>query len=163
MSEANLADEFAAILRETGAEPSRILIEITETSLMADVETNLRVLRQLAELGLSVAVDDFGTGYSSLAQLTRMPVSVLKIDKAFIDGIESSVESRTVVRAVIGLGRALGMKLVAEGVENEAQLLELRSHGCDSIQGYLFYRPLDEQTFIETVTRELARDKKIEQ
>lgn len=163
LSEALLADEFAAILRDTGADPSRILIEITETSLMADVETNLRVLRQLDELGLRVAVDDFGTGYSSLAQLTRMPVSVLKIDKAFIDGIESSVESRTVVRAVIGLGRALGMKLVAEGVENEAQLLELRGHGCDLIQGYLFHRPLEEQIFIETVTRELACDKKIEQ
>lgn len=162
LSEPNLADEFAAILRETGADPSRILIEITETSLMADVETNLRVLRQLASLGLSVAVDDFGTGYSSLAQLTRMPVSVLKIDKAFIDGIENSAESRTVVRAVIGLGRALGMKLVAEGVENEAQLLELRGHGCDLIQGYLFHRPLDEQTFIKVVTSELASDKKID-
>ncbi len=162
LSEPNLAEEFAAILRETGADPSRILVEITETSLMADVETNLRVLRQLASLGLSVAVDDFGTGYSSLAQLTRMPVSVLKIDKAFIDGIENSTESRTVVRAVIGLGRALGMKLVAEGVENEAQLLELRGHGCDLIQGYLFHRPLDEQTFIKTVTNELERDLKID-
>ena len=160
LSEVNLAEKFAAILRETGADPSRILIEITETALMADVETNLRVLRQLAELGLRVAVDDFGTGYSSLAQLTRMPVSVLKIDKAFIDGLESSAESRTVVRAVIGLGRSLGMKLVAEGVENEAQLLELRSLGCDLIQGYFFYRPLDEQTFIKTVTSELANDKK---
>lgn len=162
LNEVHLADEFAAILSESGADPSRILIEITETALMADVETNLRVLRQLAELGLRVAVDDFGTGYSSLAQLTRMPVSILKIDKAFIDGIESSAESRTVVRAVIGLGRALGMKLVAEGVENEAQLLELRSNGCDFIQGYFFYRPLDEKTFINTVTNELANDKKID-
>jgi diguanylate cyclase (GGDEF)-like protein len=162
LSEPNLADEFAAILRETGADPARIMIEITETSLMADVETNLRVLRQLANLGLSVAVDDFGTGYSSLAQLTRMPVGVLKIDKAFIDGIENSAESRTIVRAVIGLGRALGMKLVAEGVENEAQLLELRGHGCDLIQGYLFHRPLDEPTFIKTVTNELERSLKID-
>jgi len=159
LNEENLADEFAAILRETGADPSRILIEITETSLMADVETNLRVLRQLAELGLRVAVDDFGTGYSSLAQLTRMPVSVLKIDKAFIDSIEISAENRTVVRAVIGLARSLGLKLVAEGVENEAQLLELRSLGCDYIQGHFFHRSLDEQTFIKTVTRELANDK----
>ncbi|MFA6014605.1 MAG: EAL domain-containing protein [Gallionellaceae bacterium] len=159
LSETNLADEFATILRETGADPTRILIEITETSLMADVDTNLRVLRQLDSLGLRVAVDDFGTGYSSLAQLTRMPVSVLKIDKAFIDGIENNAESRTVVRAVIGLGRALGMKLVAEGVESETQLLELRSHGCDYIQGYLFYRPLDRQTFINTFAVELASNK----
>jgi diguanylate cyclase (GGDEF)-like protein/PAS domain S-box-containing protein len=156
LSETRLADAFAAILRETDADPTRILIEITETSLMADVETNLRVLKQLADLGLRVAVDDFGTGYSSLAQLTRMPVSVLKIDKAFIDGIESIPESRTVVRAIIGLGRSLGLKLVAEGVENEAQLLELKSYGCDYIQGYLCYRPLDQQTFIDAVSSDLA-------
>jgi diguanylate cyclase (GGDEF)-like protein/PAS domain S-box-containing protein len=159
LGEANLAGEFAAILKETGADPLRILIEITETSLMADVETNLRVLRQLADLGLRVAVDDFGTGYSSLSQLTRMPVSVLKIDKAFIDGIESNPESCLVVRAVIGLGRSLGLKLVAEGVENEAQVLELRSYGCDFIQGYFFHRPLDEKTFIDTVTAGLGSDK----
>ncbi len=159
LSEADLAEEFTSILRETGADPTRILIEITETSLMADVETNLRVLRKLADLGLRVAVDDFGTGYSSLAQLTRMPVSVLKIDKAFIDGIESNQESRTVVRAVIGLGRALGMKLVAEGVETETQLQELRGYGCDFIQGYLCYRPLEERLFIEAVTAGLSHDK----
>lgn len=150
LGEAHLVQEFNHILRETGADPSRILLEVTETSLMADVETNLRVLRQLTDLGLRVAVDDFGTGYSSLAQLTRMPVSVLKIDKAFIDGIENNSESRTVVRAIIGLARALGLQLVAEGVENQAQLAELRNHGCDFIQGYLFYRPLEETTFIKT-------------
>lgn len=160
LGETNLAEEFGAILRETEADPTRILIEITETSLMADVETNLRVLRQLADLGLRIAVDDFGTGYSSLAQLTRMPVSVLKIDKAFVDGIENNPESRAVVRAIIGLGRSLGLKLVAEGVENEAQLLELRSHGCDYIQGYFFHRPLDEHTFITTVTDALKDDKR---
>lgn len=150
LSEAHLAQEFDQILRQTGADPRRIIIEITETSLMADVDTNLRVLRQLTDLGLRVAVDDFGTGYSSLAQLTRMPVSVLKIDKAFIDGIENNPESRTVVRAIIGLGRALGLQLVAEGVENRAQLTELRSYGCDFIQGYLFHRPLNETAFITT-------------
>ena len=156
LDEENLARDFAQILRETGADPARMLIEITETSLMADVETNLRVLKQLAELGLRVAVDDFGTGYSSLAQLTRMPVSVLKIDKAFVDGVDKQADSRTLIRAIIGLGRSFGMKLVAEGVENEAQLLELRSNGCDFIQGYLCYPALDEQTFIETVDREMS-------
>lgn len=158
LDEETLAQDFAGILRETGADPTRMLIEITETSLMADVETNLHVLRQLAELGLRVAVDDFGTGYSSLAQLTRMPVSVLKIDKAFVDGVDKQADSRTIIRAIIGLGRSLGMKLVAEGVENEAQMLELRSNGCDFIQGYLCHRPLEEQTFIETVDREMSSE-----
>ncbi len=156
LGDKNLAEDFAAVLRETGADPAHILLEVTETSLMADVETNLRVLRQLAEMGFRVAVDDFGTGYSSLAQLTRMPVSVLKIDKTFIDDIEHQQESLTVVRSIIGLGRALGLKMVAEGVENEQQVLELQAHGCDYIQGYYFHRPLDEQSFIAAMEYELS-------
>jgi hypothetical protein len=158
LSEESLAEDFAAILRETGAVPARLLLEITETSLMADVEANLRILRRLAELGLRVAVDDFGTGYSSLAQLTRLPVSVLKIDRAFVDGIAKSDESRTVIRAIIGLGRELGLKLVAEGVENGDQRRELCTYGCDFIQGYYFHRPLEEKVFIETVERETGSD-----
>jgi EAL domain-containing protein (putative c-di-GMP-specific phosphodiesterase class I) len=150
----SLADDFASILRETGADPARLLLEITESALMADVETNLRILRRLSDLGLRVAVDDFGTGYSSLAQLARLPVNVLKIDRAFVDGIDKSEESRTIIRAVIGLGRALGLKLVAEGVENDAQRRELCTYGCDLIQGYYFHRPLEEAIFVETFERE---------
>ncbi|MDD2712797.1 MAG: EAL domain-containing protein [Simplicispira sp.] len=158
LNDESLVEDFAATLRETGADPARLLLEITETSLMADVETNLRVLRRLADLGLRVAVDDFGTGYSSLAQLTRLPVHVLKIDRAFIDGIDRSEESRAVIRAVIGLARALGLKLVAEGVENGAQQRELCAYGCDWIQGYYFHRPLEEPVFIETIEREFLED-----
>lgn len=154
LNEVSLVDEFAAILQETGADPARLLLEITETSLMADVETNLRILRRLADLGLRVAVDDFGTGYSSLAQLTRLPVNVLKIDRAFVDGIEKNEESRTLIRAVIGIGRSLGLKLVAEGVETGAQQRELCTYGCDMIQGYYFHRPLEQSVFVETFERE---------
>lgn len=154
LNEANLVEEFSTILQETGADPARLLLEITETSLMADVETNLRILRRLADLGLRVAVDDFGTGYSSLAQLTRLPVNVLKIDRAFVDGIEKSEESRTIIRAVIGIGRSLGLKLVAEGVETGAQQRELCTYGCDMIQGYFFHRPLEKDVFCETFERE---------
>lgn len=154
LNEASLVDDFSTILRETGADPTRLLLEITETSLMADVETNLRILRRLAELGLRVAVDDFGTGYSSLAQLTRLPVNVLKIDRAFVDGLEKSEESRTLIRAVIGIGRSLGLKLIAEGVETGTQQRELCTYGCDMIQGYYFHRPLEEATFIATFERE---------
>ncbi|MGZ5049964.1 MAG: EAL domain-containing protein [Methylobacter sp.] len=154
LGEGGLVDEFFTILAETNADPNRILLEITETSLMTDVEANLRVLRRLAERGLRVAVDDFGTGYSSLAQLTRLPVSVLKIDRAFIDGLDKNAEARTVIRSVIGLGRSLGLKLVAEGVETATQRLELCVYGCDLIQGYFFHRPLKESSFIETVERQ---------
>lgn len=163
LNEDSLLEEFSSILQETGADPTRLLLEITETALMADVESNLRILRRLADLGLRVAVDDFGTGYSSLAQLTRLPVNVLKIDRAFVDGIEKNEESRTIIRAVIGIGRSLGLKLVAEGVETGAQQRELCTYGCDLIQGYYFHRPLEEKVFCETFEREqgdLADDTK---
>ena len=150
-----LVDVFAAALHETGADPARLLLEITETALMADIDKNLRILHRLADLGLRLAIDDFGTGYSSLAQLTRMPVNVLKIDKAFIDNIDRDPESRAVIRAVVSLGRVLGLQLVAEGVENSDQQLELCGYGCDFIQGYYFHRPLPEAAFVDTVEREI--------
>ena len=155
LSKESVVDEFAAILRETGAAPARLLLEITETALMVDVELNLRILRRLTELGLRLAVDDFGTGYSSLAQLTRLPVAVLKIDRAFVDGLDKRPEHRAVIRAVIGLGRALGLKLVAEGVETDAQRLELCADGCEFAQGYYFHRPLAEPVFVTTLESEL--------
>lgn len=156
LNEASLPDDFANIIREFGADPGRIQLEITESSLMADVENNLRILRRLADMGLRCAVDDFGTGYSSLAQLTRLPVSVLKIDRAFVDGLDKSENSRVIVRAIIGLGRALGLKMVAEGVENSSQQNELCAYGCDMIQGYFFYRPMNEDTLIETFNRQIS-------
>ena len=155
LNEKNLLEEIKRIVKTYASDPSRILLELTETALMADIENNIRVLRSLADMGFRVAIDDFGTGYSSLAQLTQLPVNVLKIDRAFVDGLGRQIESRAVVKAVIGLGRALGLKMVAEGVENEAQLLELRQFGCDYIQGYYFYHPLPEQQFIEAVEQDL--------
>jgi diguanylate cyclase (GGDEF)-like protein len=155
LNEASLVESFTAILQETGADPKRLVIEITETALMADVEANMRLLHRLANMGFRVAVDDFGTGYSSLAQLTRLPVAVLKIDRAFIDGIDQSPESRTVIRAVIGLGRELGLTMIAEGVETAAQQLELCGYGCDFIQGYHFHRPMEEAALVATIDREL--------
>lgn len=159
LNEKNLLAEIQAMIKSYACDPSRILLEITETALMADIDTNLRMLRNLADLGFRVAIDDFGTGYSSLAQLTKLPVNVLKIDKAFIDGIEHQPESRAVVKAVIGLGRAVGLKMIAEGVESPAQLLELRNFGCDLVQGYLFYRPLEKNQFIEVVEQSFKNDR----
>jgi diguanylate cyclase (GGDEF)-like protein len=151
-----LADVFADILRDTGADPDRLLLEITESMLMVDIDAKLRVLDQLAGMGLRMAMDDFGTGYSSLAQLARLPVDVLKIDRSFIQDIAESGESRAVVEAVVGLGRALGLKLVAEGVETAAQQLELCGYGCDLIQGYYFYRPMPADQMVEAVERQTA-------
>jgi diguanylate cyclase (GGDEF)-like protein len=157
LDDPGLVDSFAAILRETGADASRLLLEITESMLMDDIDAKLQVLGALSGVGLRMAMDDFGTGYSSLAQLARLPVDVLKIDRSFITGIAESGESRAVVEAVIGLGRALGLKLVAEGVETAAQQLELCGYGCDLIQGYYFYRPMPANELVQAVERQAAR------
>ncbi|OWW21883.1 EAL domain-containing protein [Noviherbaspirillum denitrificans] len=162
LSDGSLADLFAEILRDTGADPSRITLEITETSLMADVESNLQVLSRLAGFGLRVAVDDFGTGYSSLAQLTRMPVEVMKIDRMFVECMETDGESRLITRAIINLGKSLGLKLVAEGVDSQAQWRELCSMGCDFIQGYLFHRPMPEKDFIALLDEDLSSREGVE-
>ncbi|NKN31981.1 EAL domain-containing protein [Marichromatium bheemlicum] len=146
LNDAGLVDDFTAILADTGADPSRILLELTETSLMSDVNFNLGMLRQLAEHGLRVAVDDFGTGYSSLAQLLRLPVSTLKIDREFVDGLDKRNDSRAIVSAVCSMARAMDLGVIAEGVENTHQLDYLRDIGCHYVQGYHFYRPLPAET-----------------
>ncbi|MBO8084830.1 MAG: EAL domain-containing protein [Marichromatium sp.] len=149
LNDATLVDDFVAILEATGADPERILLELTETSLMSNVNFNLGMLRRLAERGLRVAVDDFGTGYSSLAQLLRLPVSSLKIDREFVDGLDKRHDSRAIVSAVCSMARAMGLGVIAEGVENPRQFDYLRDMGCDHVQGYHFYRPLTAQTMRE--------------
>ncbi len=101
----------------------------------------MRNLRRLAEGGITVAIDDFGTGYSSLAYLQRLPVDVLKIDKAFVDGVARGGPDAALARTVVALGHACGLRTVAEGVETEAQRAALAALGCDAAQGYLFARP----------------------
>ncbi|WP_090204829.1 EAL domain-containing protein [Ectothiorhodospira magna] len=157
LTDESLLDEMRRVLMETAADPTRITLEVTETALMADIDANIRMLRRLTDMGLRLAVDDFGTGYSSLAQLTRLPVDILKIDRAFVDGIETHHESRTVVRAVISLGRSLGLQLVAEGVETQGQHLELMSGGCDLFQGYLFHAPMKPKELILAVNEQLRQ------
>lgn len=149
LSEAGLVDDFTQIIETTGAEPSRIVLEVTETSLMADIASNKAVLKQLTKLGMKTAVDDFGTGYSSLSQLLRMEVDTLKIDREFIDGMELRSDSRIVVSTICRMAKSLQLELVAEGVENEKQWDILRTFGCDFVQGYFFYRPMEEQPFVD--------------
>ena len=108
---------------------------------MADPAAGLKVLQDLRALGVELAIDDFGTGYSSLSYLKRFPVDVLKIDRSFVDGLGDDPEDTAIVTAIISLGRALGLRVVAEGVETERQLAELRRLGCDRAQGFMFARP----------------------
>lgn len=151
LNEIDIVDEFKSILVEESANPKKILLEVTETSLMSDVQTNLRMLNGLHQLGMKIAVDDFGTGYSSLSQLLRLPISVIKIDREFIDGLDKRKESKLITAAIIQIAKKLGKGVIAEGVENEAQLFEIRVLGVNHIQGYYFYRPLSENKLMEAL------------
>lgn len=140
--EPDLADQIGTRLRKAGLPGQMMHVEITETSLMAGVDTAASVLSRLKDHAIQVQVDDFGTGYSSLSYLCRFPIDTLKIDRSFIGQMEQSAESLEVVRTIVRLGKNLGMALVAEGVETERQLELLREMECDLAQGFLFSRPL---------------------
>lgn len=138
----SLFEDFKQALLVSGANPRGIVLEITETTLMSDVDSHQPLLNQLVAIGVRIAVDDFGTGYSSLALLTRLPVGILKIDRSFVSNCDTHAENRVVMRAVVGLGKAMGLQLVAEGVETESQRKFLQELECESVQGYFHYRPL---------------------
>ena len=130
-----------SVLLETGLPPSRLELEITEGVLIGDFSRAVSILRRLKALGAHIAMDDFGTGYSSLSYLQAFPFDKIKIDQAFISNLESNAQSATIVRAVIGLARALNLPVLAEGVETQAQLTFLANERCDEVQGYLIGRP----------------------
>jgi diguanylate cyclase (GGDEF)-like protein len=130
------------ILSRTGLPPEYLTLEITESALMEDAASALSVLRALKEIGVQLAIDDFGTGYSSLSYLQRLPLDFLKVDQSFVEALGVNAEGEAIVCAVINLAHALGLKVVAEGVETTEQLEILRSFRCDMAQGFLFSRPL---------------------
>lgn len=125
----------------------RLKIELTESLMMDDINESIRRMLGLKELGVGIAMDDFGTGYSSLARLKRLPLDQLKIDRAFVHDLASADDAEAIVHAIIEMGRALGLQVVAEGVETQAQLDSLHRHGCDAFQGYLLGRPVDAGEF----------------
>jgi diguanylate cyclase (GGDEF)-like protein/PAS domain S-box-containing protein len=150
------------VLADTGLDASALELEITETAAMQNAETTVDVLQALRELGVSIAIDDFGTGYSSLNYLKRFPITAVKIDRAFIRDLATSEGDAAIVSAVVGIARALKLRVIAEGVETEEQLSFLRRRNCDAAQGYLFSRPvsaaalpgrLNEYPFAETALR----------
>jgi diguanylate cyclase (GGDEF)-like protein/PAS domain S-box-containing protein len=133
--------ELHQTLLEIGLPPHRLEIEITETALVRDFNRTLAMLRQIKALGVRVAMDDFGTGYSSLSNLRAFPFDRIKIDGSFIKSVNSNHQAATIVRAVLGLGRGLGLPVLAEGVETDAELRFLQDERCDEVQGYLLGRP----------------------
>jgi diguanylate cyclase (GGDEF)-like protein len=130
-------------LEASGLSTDELYLEITETMLVEDIDSTTTVVEQLKQLGIQLAIDDFGTGYSSLLYLKRFPIGILKIDRSFIDGLGIDREDEVIVKAVIGVARALGIALVAEGVETDRQLQMLEELGCDFVQGYGLGRPMD--------------------
>ncbi len=137
----NFAHLVHEVLLETGLAPNRLELEITETALVRDLNRALLTLRQVKALGVRIAMDDFGTGYSSLSNLRAFPFDKIKIDGSFIKSVNTNDQAATIVRAVLGLGRGLGLPVLAEGVETSAELNFLRDEFCDEVQGYLLGRP----------------------
>ena len=147
-AQASLVSDVARILDMTGLQPEALELEITESMVMGNPEQAIQTLRQLKSMGISLSIDDFGTGYSSLGYLKRFPLDHIKIDRSFIKDIPEDNDDATITRTIIAMAHNLRLKVIAEGVETEAQLKFLREHGCDEMQGYYFSRPLPGGEFI---------------
>jgi len=147
LSDTELESRIHAALSHHSFDPGRLTLEVTESTLMTDANETMATLERLRHLGIRIAIDDFGTGYSSLAYLKQLLARALKIDKAFIDGLGILNEDTALVTGIIGLANALSLEIVAEGVENELQLRELRRLGCEFSQGYFHSRPLPAEDF----------------
>lgn len=137
--------DVEAALRDSGVDPTALLLEITETVLVSDAETVINRLETLRGVGVRVAIDDFGTGYSSLSYLRRFPFDIVKIDRQFVEGVAHGGQDAAVARAIVTLSQDLGLEAVAEGIETTEQLMSIRSMGCKLGQGFLIARPADEE------------------
>ena len=135
------------VLRETGLDASHLDIEITESAAMQNAEQSLAVMRKLKEMGVRISIDDFGTGYSSLSYLKRFPIDTVKIDQNFVRDLAQSPNDAAIVTAVISMARALKLGVIAEGVETEEQLDFLKREQCETIQGFLYSRPVPAEEF----------------
>ena len=151
-----LLPSMKATLLETGISATSIDLEITETMAMRNLEQSIEILSELRRMGTTISIDDFGVGYSSLGQLRRLPAQTLKIDQSFISQIPTDPNSCAITEAIIAMGKRLGLRIVAEGVEEVSQLEFLRANGCDVFQGYLFAKPLTTPEITEMLKRQRA-------
>ena len=145
--EPGFVETVAGCLENTGLAPETLELEITESSLLEDVEATVTALRELKRIGIQLAIDDFGTGYSALAYLKRLPIDVLKIDQSFVQSLATDPADATIVQAIIQIAKGLQLTTIAEGVECQEQLMLLGSYGCERMQGFLFGRPVPAETF----------------
>jgi len=159
LADPNLVELVRTAITDAGLDPSALVVEITESAVVDDVDVVAAALAELRTLGVRVAIDDFGTGYSSLLYLKRFPADVLKVDRSFVQGLGVHEGDSAIVDAVVGLGHRLGLEVVAEGVETDEQLAELRRRRCDQAQGYLLQRPVpaaEVDAFLHTGAVELG-------
>jgi diguanylate cyclase (GGDEF)-like protein len=149
LQQPTLVAEITDVLATTGLDPACLILEITETLLIEDTENTIAKLRELRRLGVKIALDDFGTGFSSLSYLRELPLDIVKMDKSFVQDIGEDVQAAAFTRAIVRLGNTINLETVAEGIERDAQLAELRGMGCQHGQGYLFTRPLAEPGLLD--------------
>jgi EAL domain-containing protein (putative c-di-GMP-specific phosphodiesterase class I) len=142
LQDASLTSKVEELLARWQADPSWLVLEVTESMLMADTQRVMENVHRLSDMGVALSIDDFGTGYSSLAYLRRLPVRELKIDRSFVVDMAKDTQGATMVKSIVELAHALDLKVVAEGVETEETLRQLDLYGCDLVQGYLLARPL---------------------
>jgi diguanylate cyclase (GGDEF)-like protein/PAS domain S-box-containing protein len=157
-ADADLAADVQRTLQSSGLEPSLLELELTESVAVRQSQDALEVLQTLRNLGVTVAVDDFGTGYSILSRLQQFPIDRVKIDRSFIAKVTSATDDAPIVAAMIAMAHGLGLEVVAEGVETSEQLVYLRQHGCDLMQGYLVSRPVTADDFEELMRRQATQD-----
>jgi diguanylate cyclase (GGDEF)-like protein/PAS domain S-box-containing protein len=150
----DFVENVRAVLERTGFDPGQLELELTETFLMHDVESTLRVLEKLKALGIALALDDFGTGYSSLSYLRKFPIDTLKVDESFLRDVAQDVDNASIVKAIIYMGKSMHMLVVAEGVESAEQLAFLQEHECLEGQGYYLARPLNASHLADLLARE---------
>ncbi|NPA40866.1 MAG: EAL domain-containing protein [Aquificae bacterium] len=153
-SDRNFIKNVLETAQRVGAENKKIVLEITETSLMKNPDESVRILKRLKSKGFKIAVDDFGTGYSSLSYLKKLPLDIIKIDMTFTQNMVTNKVDRSIVSAVIKLSKSLGLKSLAEGVERREQLNLLKDMGCDLVQGYLFGKPMPEEEAKKVIIKE---------
>jgi len=156
LKQPRLVREIQDIIEKTGIDGSCCRVEITESAMMQDPEVVLSMLNELKNLEVLLYIDDFGTGYSSLSYLQKFPIDALKIDKSFIQAIDVSWQEAQIAQAIIALGEAFNLKVVAEGVENGAQVSMLKKANCHHVQGYFFSRPKDSQSIEDYLRSEVS-------
>jgi EAL domain-containing protein (putative c-di-GMP-specific phosphodiesterase class I) len=157
LREPGFVADVKTVLERTGLEPARLQLEITESMALA-MDSTARVLEELHDLGVQLAVDDFGTGFSALSRLKDLPMDMVKIDRSFVRGVEADPVGKTIVSAIVTMARALDFYVVVEGVETEEELVALRRLGCDAAQGFFLGAPMPPDEVEDAMARRYPRE-----